>query len=52
MSNTTYMSGCRNGEVVEENSMYGVTADYEEYDQDNYDTRAVDNNDLYDSFRD
>ena len=47
------MSGCRkNAAVVEENSMYGVTADYEEYDQDNYDTRAVDNNDLYDSFRD
>ena len=34
--------------VVEENELYGAGQEYEQYDQDNYDTRVVDSNYRYD----
>ena len=34
--------------VVEENELYGAGQEYEQYDQDTYDTRVTDNNDRYD----
>ena len=44
---------CRRNVTIEErNEMYGQAANYEEYDKDAYDTRVVDNNYMYESFRD
>ena len=37
----------RNGTITEKNEMYGQAQDYEEYDKDDYDTRIVDSNYMY-----
>ena len=34
--------------MVESNELYGQNEDYEEYEQGNYGTRVVDQNQLYD----
>ena len=39
----------KNESVIEQNEMYGRPVDYSQYDKDEYDTKAVDNNDYYDS---
>ena len=39
----------KNESVIENNEMYGRPVDYSQYDKDEYDTKAVDNNDYYDS---
>ena len=37
----------KNESVIEKNEMYGRPVDYNQYDKDEYDTKAVDNNDYY-----
>ena len=37
----------KNDSVIEQNEMYGTAVDYNQYEQDAYDTKVVDNNDYY-----